>query len=209
MVITAGPTHEPIDPVRFLGNRSTGTMGFALAAAALSIGAEVTLISGPVSLPPPHPAINRIDVETALEMKKACETLFSSADLFIMCAAVADYRPAEYLPGKIKKSDLPLTLHLTPNPDILAGLGQIKTHQILIGFALETDNELQNAQKKLLAKNADSIILNSLSDDGAGFGVQKNKVTILSQNSPPYPIPLLPKPEVARQIMNFLLEHYF
>lgn len=180
VLITAGPTYEKIDPVRFIGNYSTGKMGYALAREAAGRGAEVTLVSGPVSLTINHPSINVRHVESAKEMLAECESHFPESDIAIMCAAVADYAPAHPVDKKIKRegSDAPV-IELVKNPDIARTLGLSKRDgQILVGFALETDNESINAQAKLKSKNLDMIVLNSLRDKGAGFGTDTNKVTI-------------------------------
>ena len=170
ILITAGPTYEKIDPVRFIGNYSSGKMGFALAEECARRGAEVTLISGPVSLSVNHPNINRIDVESAQEMYEKSVSLFEEQDAAILCAAVADYRPEMMADEKIKRTTETMCINLVPNKDIAASLGQMKkAKQVLVGFALETNNEEVNAQSKLEKKNLDFIVLNSLQDKGAGF----------------------------------------
>ena len=183
IVITAGPTYEKIDPVRFIGNYSSGKMGFALAEACAQQGAEVTLIAGPVSLTTTHPNIQRIDVESAEEMYQAAMTAFPEADAGILCAAVADYRPEIQADEKIKReSKGEMMLHLVPNKDIAASLGAIKREgQVLVGFALETNNEATNAESKLKRKNLDFIVLNSLRDAGAGFRCDTNKISIIDR----------------------------
>jgi len=193
VLLTAGPTYEPLDPVRFLGNRSTGKMGYALAEAFAAQGAEVTLISGPSHLPDPaSPRIRTVRVETAAEMFAAAEKVAADADVWVFAAAVADYRPAHVGPEKIKKTGDTLTLELVKNVDIAAALGRRKRpEQFAVGFALETTNELAHAQGKLLRKNFDLIVLNSLRDAGAGFGHDTNKVTVL---------------DAAGQIVNFELQ---
>lgn len=183
ILITAGPTYEKIDPVRFIGNYSSGKMGFALAEVCAEQGAEVTLISGPVMLKTQHPGICRIDVESAAEMYAAATKHFPKADIGILCAAVADFTPKTTADKKIKRKDNNLKLELQPTQDIAAALGAVKKKkQVLVGFALETDNELKNAQSKLERKNLDLIVLNSLQDKGAGFRVDTNKVTIIDRH---------------------------
>ncbi|MBQ7462163.1 MAG: bifunctional phosphopantothenoylcysteine decarboxylase/phosphopantothenate--cysteine ligase CoaBC [Bacteroidaceae bacterium] len=180
VLITAGPTYEKIDPVRFIGNYSSGKMGFALAEVCAEQGADVTLISGPVTLQTKHPAIRRIDVESAAEMYEAASKSFPKADIAILCAAVADFTPKTTADKKIKRKGDNLKLELQPTQDIAAALGAVKKKkQLLVGFALETDNELKNAQDKMKRKNLDFIVLNSLQDKGAGFRVDTNKVTII------------------------------
>jgi phosphopantothenoylcysteine decarboxylase / phosphopantothenate---cysteine ligase len=184
ILVTAGPTHEAIDPVRYIGNHSSGKMGFAIAGELAKHGAEVTLVTGPVSLPTPAGHIVRIDVISAIEMAEVVTGIFPSMDAAIMTAAVADYRPDKLHEQKIKKTENDFTINLVKNPDILEMLGKMKKPgQILAGFALETENEFENARKKLIAKNLDFIVLNSLKDKDAGFGVDTNKVTILDNNN--------------------------
>lgn len=181
VLITAGPTFEKIDPVRFIGNYSTGKMGFALAEACAKRGAEVELIAGPVALTTDHPRIHRTNVESAQEMYDACLGKFDAVDAAILCAAVADFTVEQPATEKTKRGKEPWDLHLVPTHDIAATLGKRKaTHQRLVGFALETHNEDENARKKLQEKNLDFIVLNSLQDAGAGFGVDTNKIKILS-----------------------------
>lgn len=206
IVITAGPTYEKIDPVRFIGNYSSGKMGFALANVCAEQGAEVTLITGPVSQKTTHPNIKRIDVESAEAMYQAALTAFTDADAAILSAAVADFRPASPMDTKIKReSGQELTLHLLPNPDIAAALGRIKKEkQILVGFALETDDEAHHAQDKLKRKNLDFIVLNSLRDKGAGFSHDTNKITIIHKSGESVAYPLKSKQEVAADIVNQL-----
>lgn len=181
ILITAGPTFEKIDPVRFIGNYSTGKMGFALAEACAKRGAEVELIAGPVSLTANHPRIHRTNVENAQEMYTATISKFADMDAAILCAAVADFTIESPATEKTKRGKEPWNLHLVPTQDIAAALGERKAeHQRLIGFALETHNEEENARKKLQAKHLDFIVLNSLQDAGAGFGVDTNKIKILS-----------------------------
>lgn len=204
VLITAGPTYERIDPVRFIGNFSTGKMGYALAEEAARRGARVTLVSGPVALKATHPAITVVGVESAREMLKAATDAFADADIAIMAAAVADYRPAETAESKIKREHMAeCELALVRNPDIAAALGEAKRHgQILVGFALETDNERDNALGKMARKNLDMIVLNSLRDPGAGFGTDTNKVSIFTADGRETELPLKGKSEVAADILN-------
>ncbi|RHU31133.1 bifunctional phosphopantothenoylcysteine decarboxylase/phosphopantothenate--cysteine ligase CoaBC [Parabacteroides sp. TM07-1AC] len=206
IVITAGPTYEKIDPVRFIGNYSSGKMGFALAEACAQQGAEVTLIAGPVSLTTVHPNIHRVDVESAEEMYEAAMAAFPDADAGILCAAVADYRPETQADEKIKReSKGEMTLHLVPNKDIAASLGAIKREgQVLVGFALETNNEATNAESKLKRKNLDFIVLNSLRDAGAGFRCDTNKISIIDRQGESVSYPLKSKQGVAADIVNKL-----
>ena len=206
IVITAGPTYEKIDPVRFIGNYSSGKMGFALAEACAAQGAEVTLIAGPVSLATVHPNIRRIDVESADEMYEAAMAAYPQADAGILCAAVADYRPEVQADEKIKReSKGDITLHLVPNKDIAASLGAIKREgQVLVGFALETNNEATNAESKLKRKNLDFIVLNSLRDAGAGFRCDTNKISIIDNKGESTGYPLKSKQGVATDIVNKL-----
>lgn len=208
VLITAGPTYEKIDPVRFIGNYSTGKMGYALAEEAASRGAKVTLVSGPVSIKAKHPSISVISIESAREMHDQCIKQFPSSDIAIMCAAVADYAPENTATEKIKreKDEIPV-IKLVKNPDIAASLGQIKTEgQKLIGFALETNNEVTNAQDKLMRKNLDAIVLNSLQDKGAGFGTDTNKISIFFANGNRQDFPLKSKTEVAKDIIDAILK---
>lgn len=208
-LITAGPTYERIDPVRFIGNFSTGRMGIALAETLSARGAEVTLVMGPTHLRTQNPAIRTIPVESAEEMYTACTMYFNTTDIAILSAAVADYRPKERAMEKIKKSSEALDIALVPNPDILAHLGKIKqSGQLLVGFALETTNAVENARKKLQQKNADYIVLNSLQDEGAGFGVDTNKVTILAASGTEFALPLMDKKAVAAAIIDHILEQH-
>lgn len=205
--VTAGPTYERIDPVRFIGNFSSGRMGIAIADALADAGAQVTLIVGPVDRWATHPAINTIKVESAAEMYKAGMVLGKEAHIGVLAAAVADYKPETVADSKIKKTDGSLNLTLTKTDDLLAGLGKIKQPwQTLVGFALETDNEMENAVKKLKGKNADMIVLNSLQDDGAGFGHDTNKVTLLKADGSIDSLPLLSKQEVAKSIVEHITQ---
>lgn len=201
VVITAGPTYEAIDPVRFIGNHSSGKMGFGLAEAALERGAEVVLITGPTALDCSS-GITRLDVVTAQQMHDAVHSEWGNASVLIMSAAVADYRPSDVADEKIKKENDDLqSIHLEPTKDILKSLGESKTDQILVGFALETENEIENGQRKLKNKNLDLLVLNSLRDKGAGFGTDTNKVTFIDANGI-HPQELKSKREVAEDILN-------
>ena len=204
ILITAGPTYEKIDPVRFIGNYSSGKMGYALAEECAARGAEVTLVSGPVNLSVNHPNINRIDVESAEQMYNACMSHYPTSDAGILCAAVADFTPECVADKKIKREKDDLTLNLKPTHDIAAALGKIKTDsQRLVGFALETNDETAHAQDKLKRKNFDFIVLNSLNDKGAGFRCDTNKITIIdSGKAEEYP--LKTKKEVAADIIDKL-----
>ena len=205
-LVTAGPTHEPIDAVRFIGNRSSGKMGFAIAKRLAELGAMVTLVSGPVSLSTPHPAIGRKNIETAEEMLHACLGEQANVDLIVMSAAVADYRPAHPQLGKMKKADALLSLELEPTVDILAELGRRKgAKQILVGFALETDHEIEHATSKLTRKNLDLIVLNSLRDTGAGFGHDTNQVTLIDKQNNLVSFELKSKSEVAHDIVEKII----
>lgn len=206
VMITAGPTYEKIDPVRFIGNYSSGKMGYALAEECAERGAEVVLISGPVSIKAHHPSINVVSVESAQQMHDAALSAFADSDAAIMCAAVADYAPVVVAEKKIKreKDDIPV-IELKKNPDIAAALGKIKKPgQMLVGFALETDNEMANAQSKLERKNLDMIVLNSLADKQAGFGVDTNKVTIIEKDGKVHSYEVKPKKEVAADIVDLI-----
>ncbi|EIJ40141.1 phosphopantothenoylcysteine decarboxylase/phosphopantothenate--cysteine ligase [Galbibacter orientalis DSM 19592] len=205
VLITAGPTYEAIDPVRFIGNHSSGRMGYALAEKAANLGAEVFLISGPTHLTISHSYIKLVRVTSAEEMYNATHQVFNQVDIAILSAAVADYRPATIADKKIKKKMATMKIDLEPTQDILASLGRNKEKQFLVGFALETNNELENAKKKLSAKNLDAIVLNSLNDKGAGFGKTTNKVTFIDKNLNSIPFPLKSKTEVANDIFNEIL----
>lgn len=207
IVITAGPTYERIDPVRFIANFSSGKMGFALSEECASRGAEVVLITGPTALSTSHPNIVRVDVESAIEMYEATLKVFSQMDIAILSAAVADYRPEKLSSNKIKRSGKEkLSLALVSNPDIAQSLGEIKREdQLLVGFALESNNEMVNAQEKLKSKNLDHIILNSLRDEGAGFGHDTNRVTIISANGEITESKLESKREIAKLIIDTIL----
>ncbi|WP_290087629.1 bifunctional phosphopantothenoylcysteine decarboxylase/phosphopantothenate--cysteine ligase CoaBC [Paramuribaculum intestinale] len=204
VMITAGPTYEKIDPVRFIGNYSSGKMGYAIADEAARRGAEVTVVSGPVSVVPSEPGVRVIKVESAREMMEAAEREFAGADVAVMAAAVADYAPAEPAPGKIKREGgEPPVIRLVKNPDIAAALGERKRPgQTLVGFALETDHEMDNAAGKMKRKHLDMIVLNSLRDKGAGFGTDTNLVTILSADGRTTRYDLKSKREVACDILD-------
>ena len=208
VLVTAGPTYEKIDPVRFIGNYSSGKMGYAIAEEATRRGAEVTIVSGPVSITTSTPNINVIKVESAREMYDQCVNIYPNCDLGIMCAAVADYAPAEYVDSKIKreKEEIPV-IKLIKNPDIAAALGAMKApSQKLVGFALETNNEESNALDKLHRKNLDMIVLNSLQDSGACFGTDTNKITTYFSNGEKLEFPLKSKVEVAKDIIDSILK---
>ena len=206
ILITAGPTQEAIDPVRYISNHSTGKMGYALAEECASRGAEVFLVSGPTNLNISGKGISQINVISAKEMYNEALSIFNKGiDAAILCAAVADFTPAKQERSKIKRESENYNLELTPTIDIAASLGKLKKEgTILIGFALETDNELSNAQKKLEKKNLDAIVLNSLQDNGAGFGVDTNKVSIISKKGKPVAYSLKDKAEVATDIVDFV-----
>lgn len=202
VLITAGPTFEPIDPVRFIGNHSSGKMGFELAREAARQGAEVTLVTGPTHLQTDQPQITCIRVTTALEMLAQAEAAFDRADVFIGAAAVADYRPREAAPEKIKKDAGEMHLELVRNPDIIQTLAARKKAQFVVGFALETEKETEHALAKLTRKGLDAIVLNSLRQPGAGFGGDTNKVSFIDKNSQITPFELKTKAEVARDILH-------
>ncbi|SDQ69380.1 bifunctional phosphopantothenoylcysteine decarboxylase/phosphopantothenate--cysteine ligase CoaBC [Flagellimonas zhangzhouensis] len=205
VLITAGPTQEAIDPVRFLGNRSTGTMGFELAKRAANLGAEVVLVAGPTSLKLENSQIELIRVTSAQEMYEACHAHYAKMDVAICAAAVADYRPKYVAQEKMKKKDGELSIELERTPDILFSLGQNKKKQFLVGFALETENELENAKGKLQRKNLDAIVLNSLKDSGAGFGGGTNKITFIDKNSEIKTFDVKEKSEVASDIWKEII----
>ena len=205
-MVTAGPTYEPIDPVRFIGNHSSGKMGFAIADELARLGAAVTLISGPTAEKSTQ-HLQRIDVTTAAQMLEACKANFAETTITVMSAAVADYTPAEFASKKIKKKEDHFSIELKKTTDILAVLGQIKTaDQLLIGFALETDNEEENAKAKLIKKNLDLIVLNSLQDEGAGFQKDTNKITIFNQAAEKKVFTMKSKLDVAKDICNEILK---
>jgi phosphopantothenoylcysteine decarboxylase/phosphopantothenate--cysteine ligase len=200
-LITAGPTYEAIDPVRFIGNHSSGQMGYQLALKAAEQGARVVLISGPTSLELNHDMIQKVDIVSALEMYEAALASYAGADVVICAAAVADFRPKKAADQKIKKGG-ELQITLVNNPDILETLGRKKKEQFLVGFALETENEIENATNKLKKKNLDAIVLNSLNDAGAGFGSATNKITFIDKNLEIKAFDLKTKAEVAGDILR-------
>jgi len=208
ILITAGPTYEAIDPVRFIGNHSSGKMGFDIANEAANLGAEVILISGPTHLKVKNSSINVINVTTAQEMYDATHEYFDKIDVAIAAAAVADYKPKNVAVQKIKKNDEAFTIELEKTKDILASLGKTKKNQFLIGFALETENEIENAKLKIQKKNLDLIVLNSLQDEGAGFAKSTNKITFIDKNFKIEPMELKSKEEVAKDILNKVITHY-
>ncbi len=206
VLVTAGPTREPVDAVRFLSNPSTGKMGYALAEVALARGAEVILVSGPVALNPP-PGARVISVVTAQEMYQACLEHFDQVDVVIGAAAVSDFRPQEVVPRKIKKENLESwSLSLERNPDILQELGRRKTHQSLVGFAAETENLLQEGQRKLWEKNLDLLVVNPIGEPSAGFASETNRGMLLYRDREPEVLPLMLKEEMADKIFDALLE---
>ena len=206
VMITAGPTYEALDPVRFIGNHSSGKMGFALADVAASLGAEVLLISGPSSLKTLNKKVEILHVTSADDMHKACVTNYENQNIVFAAAAVADYKPALIADHKIKKNDAEFALQLVKTVDILSNLGSNKKDQFLVGFALETQNELENAKSKLVKKNLDMIVLNSLNDAGAGFGGNENKVTLIFKDHQIFPMTLKSKNEVAQDIFKHIIE---
>ena len=207
ILITAGPTYEAIDPVRFIGNHSSGKMGYSIAETAAELGAEVVLISGPSALKLENDFVKLIRITSAEEMYQVAHKYFDTSDIAILSAAVADYRPAEVSSEKIKKKTDNLTIELTKTKDILASLGAIKKKQFLVGFALETQNEEENAKSKLKKKNLDLIVLNSLRDKGAGFKSDTNKVTLIAKDNKMLPFPVKPKKEVAKDILEYIIEN--
>ncbi|GAA3791744.1 bifunctional phosphopantothenoylcysteine decarboxylase/phosphopantothenate--cysteine ligase CoaBC [Corallibacter vietnamensis] len=205
VLITAGPTYEAIDPVRFIGNHSSGKMGFEIAKKAASLGAEVTLISGPTQQKVSHSLIHVTHITSAEDMYQQASAAFPDADIAIFAAAVADYKPKHVATQKIKKADSTLTLELEKTKDILASLGKTKTNQFLVGFALETNNELENAKAKLKKKNLNLIVLNSLNDKGAGFKTETNKVTLIDNKDRVTQYELKSKQEVASDILKEII----
>jgi len=208
ILITAGPTYESIDPVRFIGNHSSGKMGYDIAESAANQGASVILVSGPTHLSVNHSNINLIRVVSAEEMYEECHKWFNDVDVAIAAAAVADYKPKNVAEQKIKKADYSLVIELEKTKDILASLGKIKKNQFLIGFALETENEIENAKLKIQKKNLNLIVLNSLNDLGAGFGKPTNKITFIDKDFVIEPMELKSKEEVANDIINKVIQHY-
>ena len=209
-LVTAGPTYEPIDPVRFIGNQSTGKMGVAIAKELHDRGADVTLVIGPSSLGISANGISLVRVTTADEMYSACMEKFATADITVMAAAVADYQPVEAAKEKIKKKDKKLTIELTRTKDILKSLGEKKKKgQVLVGFALETNNEKEHTLEKMVKKNADMMVLNSLNDPGAGFGHDTNKITIFEKGGQEFKFTTKPKTAVAKDIVDTLIRLYY
>ncbi|WP_291115790.1 bifunctional phosphopantothenoylcysteine decarboxylase/phosphopantothenate--cysteine ligase CoaBC [Flavobacterium sp. UBA6135] len=209
ILITAGPTYEAIDPVRFIGNHATGKMGFDIAAEAIQQGAEVVLVSGPTSLKPSNSGIQLIRVTNAAEMFEVSNKHFDESDVFIAAAAVADYKPKNVAQQKIKKSDDAFFIELEKTTDILATLSLRKKKQLVVGFALETENEIENAKLKIQKKNLDLIVLNSLNDKGAGFGQPTNKVTFIDKDFKIEAMPLKSKEEVAKDILNKVIHYLY
>ncbi len=209
ILITAGPTYEAIDPVRFIGNHATGKMGFDIAAEAFQQGAEVVLVSGPTSLKPSNSGIQLIRVTNAAEMFEVSSKHFDDSDVFIAAAAVADYKPKNVAQQKIKKSDDAFFIELEKTTDILATLSLRKKKQLVVGFALETENEIENAKLKIQKKNLDLIVLNSLNDKGAGFGQPTNKVTFIDKDFKIEAMPLKSKEEVAKDILNKVIHYLY
>ena len=206
VLLTAGPTYEPIDPVRFIGNHSTGKMGYALAECLAGEGAWVNLVSGPTALKIQHPSIRVFSVMSAAQMYEQCQRLANEADIWVFAAAVADYRPKVVAENKIKKNDETFTIELVKNVDIAASLGQRKkTGQFSVGFALETNQEAENAREKLIRKNFDLVVLNSLNDAGAGFRHDTNKISIIERDKITN-FELKPKNEVARDIVQIIAD---
>ena len=206
VLITAGPTYEALDPVRFIGNHSSGKMGFEIAKAAANLGAEVVLVSGPTHQTITHSLVTVKPVVSAEDMYNEVHKHFEASDIAILSAAVADYRPKNVASQKIKKKDATFSIELEKTKDILKSLGAIKAHQLLVGFALETNNELEHAKGKLQSKNLDLIVLNSLQDKGAGFGVSTNKVTFITSTNDVIENPLKSKAEVAKDLMQQILK---
>ncbi|HRZ31051.1 MAG TPA: bifunctional phosphopantothenoylcysteine decarboxylase/phosphopantothenate--cysteine ligase CoaBC [Flavobacterium sp.] len=208
ILITAGPTYEAIDPVRFIGNHSTGKMGFDIANEAAQLGAEVILVSGPSHFQNDNSSIQLIRVTSSDEMFEQCHLFFDDVDVAIAAAAVADYKPKQIAKQKIKKTEAAFSIELEKTKDILASLGKIKTKQFLVGFALETENEIEHAKLKIQKKNLDLIVLNSLNDEGAGFGKATNKITFIDKSFKIEPMPLKPKEEVAKDILKKIIGLY-
>ena len=210
ILVTAGPTYESIDPVRFIGNYSSGKMGFSIADSAANLGANVTLISGPTKQKLKNSNINLINVVSAEEMYERCTENFKQNEIIIMSAAVSDYTPKYVLKNKIKKKSQNLNLELIKTKDILHTLSKNKTpEQLLVGFALETNNEIENAKKKLFQKKIDFIVLNSLNDEGSGFDNDTNKITIIDKNNKLHKFELKSKREVADDIINHIIKYYY
>jgi phosphopantothenoylcysteine decarboxylase/phosphopantothenate--cysteine ligase len=209
ILITAGPTYEAIDPVRFIGNHSSGKMGFDIAQSAANLGASVILVSGPSHFKIQNSLVKVIPVVSAQEMYDTCHHYFNAVDVMIAAAAVADYKPKNVSLQKIKKQATNFSIELEKTQDILASLGEIKKNQFLIGFALETENEIENAKSKIQKKNLDLIVLNSLQDEGAGFGKPTNKITFIDKNFKVEPMELKSKEAVADDILNKIIAHFY
>ncbi len=209
ILITAGPTYEAIDPVRFIGNHSTGKMGFDIAQSAANLGASVILVAGPTHFKIENSLVKVVPVVSAQEMYEACHQYYNDVDVAIAAAAVADYKPKNVALNKIKKEADNFTIELEKTKDILASLGEIKKNQFLIGFALETENEIENAKLKIQKKNLDLIVLNSLQDEGAGFGKPTNKITFIDSNFKVEPMELKSKEAVADDILNKVIAHFY
>jgi phosphopantothenoylcysteine decarboxylase/phosphopantothenate--cysteine ligase len=209
VLITAGPTHEHMDPVRFIGNHSTGKMGYAIVQEFLERGAEVLLISGPTKLEITHPRLTKKEVVSASEMLSLVQEYWTYYQIGVFCAAVADYRPVVKATEKIKKKEEEITLTLVKNPDILAWAGVNKqAGQFLVGFALETNDALQHAKNKIVSKNLDAIVVNSLENEGAGFGHNTNKIAILSKDDQITDFPLKLKQDLAHDIVNYIDDNF-
>jgi phosphopantothenoylcysteine decarboxylase/phosphopantothenate--cysteine ligase len=209
ILITAGPTYEAIDPVRYIGNHASGKMGFDIALEAAQQGANVILVSGPSKYELQHDNVHQIKVTTSDEMFEVCHRFFDDVDIVIAAAAVADYKPKQVATQKIKKQDQTFSIELVKTKDILKSLGAQKKHQFLVGFALETEDEIDNAKNKIITKNLDLIVLNSLNDEGAGFGYETNKVTFIDQKFNITPMALKTKTEVAIDIINLICKHIY
>jgi phosphopantothenoylcysteine decarboxylase/phosphopantothenate--cysteine ligase len=209
ILVTAGPTYEAIDPVRFIGNHSSGKMGFDIAQSAANLGASVILISGPTHCKISHDLVQVVPVVSAQEMYEACHQFYQEMDVAIAAAAVADYRPINVAEQKIKKTVDDFVIQLEKTKDILASLGEAKKNQFLIGFALETENEIENAKAKIQKKNLDLIVLNSLQDEGAGFGKDTNKITFIDSSFQIEPMDLKSKEAVADDILNKVIAHFY
>lgn len=208
ILITAGPTYEAIDPVRYIGNHASGKMGFDIAREAAQQGATVFLVSGPSKFEIHHDGVQQVKVTSSDEMFEACHQFYEDVDVVIAAAAVADYKPKHLANQKIKKKDEEFSIELVKTKDILKSLGAKKKHQYLIGFALETENEIEHAKNKIKSKNLDLIVLNSLNDEGAGFGHDTNKVTFIDHHFNITPMDLKPKTEVAQDIINLICKHF-
>ena len=206
VLVTAGPTYEAIDPVRFIGNHSSGIMGFEIAKAAANLGAEVILVTGPTHETISNNLVHILKVTTADEMYDEVHNYFTKIDIAILSAAVSDYKPKYVADKKMKKTETSFTIELEKTKDILASLGKIKNNQFLVGFALETDNEFENAKSKLKTKNLDLIVLNSLNDEGAGFGVSTNKVTFITKSGQVFDHDLKSKAEVAQDLIQLIIK---